>query len=178
MQVTCEHISYESTGFFSKLITDYLEGNEKLRAFYTHTPNLAGVEDAMQAREHFSFRNELVAALNAQYKGVENCEAVKENIQLLLSGKTFTVTTAHQPNIFTGPLYVIYKILHAIKLAASLKNSFPENNFVPVYYMGSEDADLEELNHISIDGKVYEWATSQTGAVGRMLVDDAFLNLI
>lgn len=178
MQVTCEHISYESTGFFSTLITDYLEGNEKLRAFYSHTPNLAGVEDAMHARENFSFRNELIAALNAQYIGVENCEAVRENIQLLLSGKTFTVTTAHQPNIFTGPLYCMYKILHAIRLAKELKETFPEKNFVPVFYMGSEDADLEELNHISVDGKKYTWATNQTGAVGRMLVDDAFLNLI
>lgn len=178
MQVTCEHITYKSTGFFSTLITDYLEGNEKLRAFYSHTPNLAGIEDAMHAREHFSFRSELVAALNVQYTGVENCEAVKENIQLLLSGNTFTVTTAHQPNIFTGPLYCVYKILHAIGLAKELKETFPGKNFVPVFYMGSEDADLEELNHISVDGKKYTWATQQTGAVGRMLVDDAFLHLI
>ena len=72
-----------------------------------------------------------------------------ENIDALLSPDTFTITTAHQPNIFTGPLYFIYKILHAIRLAAHLQNSLPQYRFVPVYYMGSEDADLEELNHPS-----------------------------
>jgi len=47
----------------------------------------------------------------------------------------------------------------------------PQYNFVPVYYMGSEDADLEELNNITADGKKYTWQTKQTGAVGRMKTD-------
>ena len=44
--------------------------------------------------------------------------------------------------------------------------------------MGSEDADLEELNHVVVEGKKYEWHTKQTGAVGRMKVDDNLLKLI
>jgi len=39
---------------------------------------------------------------------------------------------------------------------------------VPVFWMGSEDADLDELGHIYIDGKTITWPTSQQGAVGRM----------
>jgi uncharacterized protein YllA (UPF0747 family) len=70
-----------------------------------------------------------------------------------MSEDTFTITTAHQNNIFTGPLYFIYKILHAIKLADHLNTIIPEHKFVPLFYIGSEDADLEELNHISVDGK-------------------------
>src|SRR5439155_6237894 len=101
-----------------------------------------------------------------------------KNIDALLSTDTFTVTTAHQPNILTGPLYFIYKILHAIKLAEHLKTSLPQYHFVPVYYMGSEDADLDELGHIHLDGKKMNWNTKQTGAVGRMKVDAAFLQLM
>ncbi len=178
MQINCTHIPYSSTGYFSKLVIDYLNGAETLTDFYNQSPNLEGIKSVMEARKNFPHRKELVRILRTQYQDLPAFEQVDKNLELLLSKNTFTVTTAHQPNIFTGPLYVIYKILHAVKLAASLKNSFPENNFVPVYYMGSEDADLDELNHISVDGKVYEWTTSQTGAVGRMLVDDAFFNLI
>ncbi len=79
---------------------------------------------------------------------------------------------------FHGHLYFIYKILHAIKLAETLSGQITGCNFVPVYYMGSEDADLEELGHIYIDGKKYEWITNQQGAVGRMKVDKALLQLI
>ncbi len=109
---------------------------------------------------------------------VNKSAAVQKNIEALLSPGTFTVTTAHQNNIFTGPLYFIYKILHAIKLADQLNKSLPPYKFVPVYYMGSEDADLAELNHINLNGEKLVWSTKQTGAVGRMKVDKDFLKLI
>jgi uncharacterized protein YllA (UPF0747 family) len=72
----------------------------------------------------------------------------------------------------------MYKILHVIKLAASLKANFPKNNFVPVYYMGSEDADFAELNHTYVDGKKIEWKKVQSGAVGRMVVDATLIQLV
>jgi uncharacterized protein YllA (UPF0747 family) len=83
--------------------------------------------------------------LSQQYKGIELNELQNKHLVSLLSNNTFTITTAHQPNIFTGPLYFIYKIIHTIKLTAELKEHFHEYNFVPVYYMGSEDADLDEI---------------------------------
>jgi bacillithiol biosynthesis cysteine-adding enzyme BshC len=44
--------------------------------------------------------------------------------------------------------------------------------------MGSEDADLEELGSITVDGVAYTWQTQQTGAVGRMKVDKALVELM
>jgi bacillithiol biosynthesis cysteine-adding enzyme BshC len=69
--------------------------------------------------------------------------------------------------LFTGPLYFIYKIISTINLAEQLKNKYPENNFVPVYWMASEDHDFEEINHINIFGKKIEWKNKQGGAVGK-----------
>ena len=54
----------------------------------------------------------------------------------------------------------------------------PENDFVPVFYMGSEDADLEELGHVYINGIKHEWKTNQTGAVGRMKIDKALIKIL
>jgi bacillithiol biosynthesis cysteine-adding enzyme BshC len=105
-------------------------------------------------------------------------EKVQENIVLLKNDNCFAVTTAHQPNLFTGPLYFFYKIIHVIKLAAELKAQFPDNDFVPIYYMGSEDADLDEVGSYCIDGAKHQWKTKQTGAIGRMLVDDHLLQLL
>jgi bacillithiol biosynthesis cysteine-adding enzyme BshC len=87
---------------------------------------------------------------------------------LLRDESTFTIVTAHQPNIFTGYLYFVYKLLHTIKLADYLHKELPQYNFVPVYYMGSEDADLEELGNIHLNGEKVVWDTPQKGAVGRM----------
>jgi uncharacterized protein YllA (UPF0747 family) len=68
--------------------------------------------------------------------------------------------------------------VHAIKLAAELNQQIPEHHFIPVFYMGSEDADLAELNHFTVEGKRYEWMTKQTGAVGRMVIDQPLLELM
>jgi bacillithiol biosynthesis cysteine-adding enzyme BshC len=174
-----EQVAYPLTGYFSNLVSDYLEANQKLDPFFTHPPNINGIKAAMAARDSFNTpRKELVDTLNKQYEGVKVSELVNANIQSLNNGKTYTVTTAHQPNLFTGPLYFIYKIAHTIALSRSLEKQIPGAHFVPVYYMGSEDADIDELGFVTIGGQKLVWQTKQTGAVGRMLVDAELLALI
>ena len=150
-----------------------------MKPFFTHPPALQGIQKTIDARKKFGTNREvLVEELKKQYKGVEVSDKVKRNIESLLSEDTFTITTAHQNSIFTGPLYFIYKIVHAIKLADHLKASLPKQNFVPVFYIGSEDADLDELNHIYLGGEKLVWETKQTGAVGRMKVDKGLIKVI
>lgn len=164
-----EYIPYGKTGYFNQLVTDFLAEHPQIRPFYTYSPVRPDFAAAIEARQNFDTpRVALVAALEAQYAALEPVKAVKDNITALLQPTTFTVCTAHQPNVFTGYLYFAYKILQTIKLCSTLKQEFPQYNFVPVYYMGSEDADLEELGSIYLDGKTLTWNTSQQGAVGRM----------
>jgi len=179
MDCTATHLSYRQTGAFSKIVLDYLDRSQSLTPFVKHPPSVDGIKKAIEARQQFPTNREaLVRELKQQYSIVNASVAVQKNIDALLSPGTFTITTAHQNNIFTGPLYFIYKILHAIKLADHLNESLPAYKFVPVYYIGSEDADLAELNHIYLDGEKLVWNTKQTGAVGRMKVDKEFLKLI
>ena len=172
-------IRYSETGKFSKTVLDYVSGANTLRPFYEHPVNIEGIKAAVSDRKkNGTNRQLLVDQLLLQYEGVQTGEQVKANIQSLLTEDTFTICTAHQPNIFTGHLYFIYKIAHVIKIASFLNKEIPDNHFVPVFFVGSEDADLAELNHVTVDGKLYQWNTNQTGAVGRMKVDKALLALI
>ena len=188
MKYNATSIPYSATGVFSSLVNDYISGNGTARDYVPYTPNLEGIKKAIQQRKFSAIqRQTLVSVLENQYhvlgtikeeKNTTAFEKVQANIGLLKNDNCFTVTTAHQPNLFTGPLYFFYKIIHVIKLAAELKAQFPENDFVPVYYMGSEDADLAEVGSYSIDGAKHQWKTKQTGAIGRMLVDDHLLQLL
>jgi bacillithiol biosynthesis cysteine-adding enzyme BshC len=179
MLFTAHRLPYQQTGVFSRIIIDYLNDAPELRPFYSLRPTLGGIQQAIQHKKSQAVdRSLLVEVLQSQYTTVAPSGKVENNINALLSEDTFTICTAHQPNLLTGPLYFIYKILHVIKLADFLKQQFPKYNFVPVYYMGSEDADLAELNHFHVDGKKYEWQTVQTGAVGRMKVDDLLIKII
>ncbi len=179
MNFKSQVVPYSQTGYFSAITTDYIEQSEKLRSFYEYIPSCTNLKELIANRAVYKGNRDLLAdVLEEQYKALDTSNPVRNNIQLLRSATTFTITTAHQPNIFTGPLYFIYKILHAVKLAAHCKEHFPQYDFVPVYYMGSEDADLDELGHIHLNGEKLVWQTPQTGAVGRMTVDSEMLKLM
>ena len=179
MSQSSKHIPFSSTHVFSKLINDYLEGKGNAMDFMQYAPNVDGYKAAIEGRKKYPINRVLLFdVLTKQYSNLTQEKAVNDQIALLKKDSTFVVTTAHQPNLFTGPLYFFYKIIHAIQLAASLKATFPEYDFVPVYYMGSEDADLDEVGAFNLDQKKCQWVTKQTGAIGRMQVDEALLGLL
>jgi bacillithiol biosynthesis cysteine-adding enzyme BshC len=179
MSQSSMHIPFSTTHVFSKLINDYLEGKGNASDFVQYAPTVEGFKASIEGRKkHPINRTLLFDVLTKQYSNLPQEKAVQDQLALLKNDSTFVVTTAHQPNLFTGPLYFFYKIIHAIQLAASLKETFPQYDFVPVYYMGSEDADLDEVGAFNLDNKKCQWVTKQTGAIGRMQVDDALLLLL
>ncbi|MBS1584291.1 MAG: bacillithiol biosynthesis cysteine-adding enzyme BshC [Bacteroidetes bacterium] len=164
------YLPYSDTGHFSHLVTDYLAGKPELQPFYSYCPDKEGLLGAIAERSKYPVdRESLVRILAKQYTGLVQHEAVSKNIELLRQENTFTVCTAHQPNLLTGYLYFIYKIVHAIRLAEELKRLQPDKDFVPVYYIGSEDNDLDELGTFRYGDNKFVWdGGGQKGAVGRM----------
>lgn len=172
------HIDYRDTASFSDIVLDYLE-SDRLSSFYAYRPTEAEIQQVIRERSHFSCdRDLLVDVLKRDYEGYIRHEKTISNIEALVQPNTYTVCTAHQPCLFMGPLYVVYKIAHAIRLADDLNSKYSNYKFVPVFYMGSEDADIDELGTVTIFGSAFKWKTSQKGAVGRMLVDEHLIKLI
>jgi bacillithiol synthase len=167
------HIPYSRTNAFSKLVVDYTSQELHLKSFLNRFPELKAFEAQMKEKQSFSQaqRESLVKVLEKQYGNLEKSPALELNLALLRQEKTFTVTTGHQLNLFTGPLYFVYKIVSTIKTCRLLKEAYPEYEFVPVYWMASEDHDFAEINHFNVFGKRYEWQTEQKGAVGRFSLE-------
>ncbi|HWY10752.1 MAG TPA: bacillithiol biosynthesis cysteine-adding enzyme BshC [Bacteroidia bacterium] len=150
------------------LLYDYLSQKKELIGLYNFFPDKNGFKNAIDLiRKNKYNREVLVTELTEQNKEVKNTSVLADkNTQLLLKENTFTVTTGHQLCLFTGPLYFVYKIFSTINLCEKLKEEFPENNFVPVYWMATEDHDFAEVNHFNVYGKQLEWKSEQKGAVG------------
>ncbi|GAB3539349.1 bacillithiol biosynthesis cysteine-adding enzyme BshC [Spirosoma fluminis] len=161
----CQYLPLSSTGQFSQLFLDYLDQKDSLSPFYSRFPELAAFKEQLQDKTFDeSKRRVLVKSLERQYQNIPN----RPDFSVLLHPNTFTVTTGHQLNIFTGPLYIVYKLITTIKLARQLKEAYPDYTFIPVYWMATEDHDFAEINHFSLFGRNYAWQTEQRGAVGRM----------
>ena len=182
-------LAYRDTNYFSPLVTDYLDQKENVQQFYGRFPNLENFEEQiLLKKENYNNpsggsekRRILAEVLKTQYTRLQTSEATATNLDLLQQENTFTVTTGHQLNLFTGPLYFLYKIVTAINLAAELKKQYPEYNFVPVYWMATEDHDFEEISFFHLHGKKFQWNPPQSektgGPVGELPttgLDDVF----
>jgi len=172
----CIKIPLIQTGQIHKLSSDYLSGNPEINQFFDFEPSITGTEKAIEARKKYPVnRTVLVDALTKQYIKTDpdyfensSNNLVIDNVKSLSNKNTFTVTTGHQLNIFTGPLYYIYKLISVIKYAETLNQTFPDFHFVPVYWMATEDHDFEEINHFHLWGKTFTWEEKSSGAVGRI----------
>lgn len=175
--MTTENIDYNDIPQLSARDKAYQSTEPKLRPFYTYAFEKDAFSQIIENRKKYSVnRKVLVEELSKKYKGIKHSEAALKNINLLLDENTFTVVTAHQPSLLTGPLYYIYKICSAINLAKSLSEIHNDTNIVPVFIMGAEDHDFEEVNHLQIFNKTISWDRISEGSVGRL--DNEGIDLI
>jgi bacillithiol biosynthesis cysteine-adding enzyme BshC len=168
-------ISYQESGYFSKLIVDYLDQKLQLKRLYNHFPTIDNFKKQIEEKQqNFSFENRqvLVSELEKQYSNFEVSDVTLNNITLLNDSKTYTITTGHQLNLFTGPLYFLYKIVSVINLCKELKVAYPNHNFVPIYWMATEDHDFEEINYFNFKNKKIQWKEKSFGPVGRLSITD------
>ncbi len=169
MDIDC--LPFKNTGYFSELICDYLDKKEGLSSFYNRFPSLENFEAQIEEKaNHFPEANRevLYNALQNQYKGFQVPKSTENHIRQLKEPITFTVVTGHQLNLFTGPLYFLYKIISTINLSRELKKKYPKYNFVPIYWMATEDHDFEEINYFNFQGKKIQWNRESSGAVGHL----------
>jgi len=167
-------LSFDRTGYFTEFICDYIAEKGSLRRFYNRYPNLENFADQIAEKaKHFpdTTREILYTSLQVQYEGLNISQETLTHLKKLKEPITFTVVTGHQLNLFTGPLYFLYKIVSTINLTLALKKAYPKYNFVPVYWMATEDHDFEEINYFNFRGKKLQWNKAASGAVGHLNTD-------
>lgn len=165
----------KSTPFFSSTANKLVYNQNDLTDFIQSPFDISAFEKQIETKKNFDpkKREILVSVLKKQYQELDNvCSNVIDNVNIIKEENTFTITTGHQLNIYTGPLFFFYKIIHVIKLSKQLKEKYPQYNFVPVYWMASEDHDFEEINHLHLFNQKHQWKSKQSGAVGRFSLND------
>ncbi len=94
-------------------------------------------------------RGSLAGILKAQNQKYSCGSRTLENIGRLAETGTCAVVTGQQVGLFSGPLYTVYKALTAIRLAEDLER-IHHKDFVPVFWMASDDHDSAEIDHIDM----------------------------
>lgn len=168
-------IDFENITSIPKLIKDFL-GN-KLDGFQHKIFNLENFTNQIAEKQN-SFSDEKREILyDTIFSQSQDEQLSPKQLDFLFSLKeknTFTITTGHQLNLFTGPVFFVYKILQTIKTAEFLKSNFPDHNFVPIFWMATEDHDFEEIDHFKTREHYYEIKGNSGGDVGNIKVEDQY----
>ena len=171
---TIKALDFKNIESIPQLIKDFI--GKKIEGFEADTFSKENFQQKIQDKK-MSFSEEqrtiLFHELQRQLSGITLSERQQKNLESLKDLQTFTITTGHQLNLFTGPAFFIYKILQTVKTCLFLKEQFPDQNFVPVYWMASEDHDFAEINHFKTKNNFYEINEKSGGVVGKIHLSDA-----
>ena len=165
------YINSNISNHLPKITLDYINAEESLKSFYYKKNDIENYLDQIKEKNklyNHNFREVLKNELLNQYRNLSNNKKQLDQIKRLSDKNTFTVTTGHQLNLFTGPLYFFYKIIDTIKICNQLKIKYPKYNFIPIYWMASEDHDFKEINFFNSNNNKFEWITNSSGPVGRL----------
>ncbi len=162
-------IDYSQISQISARDKAYVDEEPALREFYKYQPDFANFKDVIQDKKNANINRKLLASvLLEQYQTFNISAKTKINIDKLLEQNTYSVITAHQPSLFTGPSYFIYKICSVINLSQRLNSDLSNNYVVPVFITGGEDHDFEEISTAQVFGKKLVWENSTGGSVGKL----------
>ena len=165
-----KEINYKETSFFSSLFCDYINNKSELKELYNLYPSIKNFKKQIEEKKvnyNDNNRKKLYDVIKKQYKEVSCSKEFNSTLELIKKKNTFTITTGHQLNLFTGPIYFLYKIITTINLCNDLNKNYPDYNFIPIYWMATEDHDFDEINHFNFNGKKIQWDSNQKGVVGE-----------
>src|ERR1700739_3598592 len=131
----------------SRLFRDYVENFSKVESFYQHVPDL---KSAARLAGKLQFpkerRIQVAGILRDQNVLYGSGPETLKNLDLLAEGAV-AVVTGQQVGLFGGPAYAFYKALSAIQAAHEpIARGIPA---VPVFWMATEDHDVDEVRHVS-----------------------------
>jgi bacillithiol biosynthesis cysteine-adding enzyme BshC len=159
---------------------NYLNHSTDLHLFYKYPPQALDFLQIIKNKQFSQEKREILhKVICTQYGDMPISEKTRKNRELLLNKNTYTITTAHQLGLFGGPLYTLYKVLTTIKLADELNLKYTNYQFVPIFWIHTEDHDFAEINHFYenfIEKKEYKATFS--GPVGEHILTEEILALI
>jgi len=160
-------ISFNAIPHTTRIFSDFLSYSPEIRKFFPTPPDAEHVAAFAKSVPRDLDRQSRVAdALEKQNRAWGASEGTLRNIQRLREG-AFAVVTGQQVGLFGGPLMSLFKIASALALAKQVQQS--DVDCVPVFWLATEDHDLEEVNQalfLTHDSKLTPFKANTAGIAG------------
>jgi bacillithiol biosynthesis cysteine-adding enzyme BshC len=164
-------IPLSHTGLFPRLVLDYLSLKEDMKPFYDYAPTMEGLKARLEEVKAAAKDNALIAEVLTEQHGEALSAKQKENLDALRADAAYTICTGHQLCLFGGPAYLMYKIISIISLSDRLSKETGER-IVPLFWLASEDHDVDEVDHGFLFNNRIELKTDHQGPAGYIPLDE------
>ena len=133
----------------SPLFLDFLNNSPRLKTFYPRSTRILEWASSEAGLIHYDdARRQAVAdILERQNHGWGWSAKTADNLRKFREGAAAAVT-GQQVGVFGGPLFAILKALTAVELAAKAEAAGVP--CVPIFWLATEDHDLEEVSRVSV----------------------------
>jgi bacillithiol synthase len=143
----CVSLPFRRLPHQPKLFLRFVDDFPSVASFYAHPPTLDAVKHVAQSLDFpAERRREVAAALRDINKTLGAGDATQRNLDRLENGAV-AIVSGQQVGLLGGPAYAFYKALSAIRIAEELSKA--GILAVPVFWMATEDHDLDEVRHVS-----------------------------
>src|SRR5271170_185203 len=163
----CRSLPFRQLPHQSKLFLQFLDNFSSVKQFYGHSPTIAAVKKAAGTLEYpQDRRTEVAEILREQNAALGAGEATRANLDRL-ANCAVAVVSGQQVGLFGGPAYAIYKAVSAIQIAQELSKAGVDA--VPVFWMATEDHDLDEVRTSTwfYQGKLKRFELPGNGDAGQ-----------
>src|SRR5271169_4769828 len=137
-------ISFNAIPHTTRIFSDFLSYSPEIRKFFPTPPDAEHVAAFAKSLPRDLDRQAHVAdALKKQNRAWGASEQTLGNIQRLREG-AFAVVTGQQVGLFGGPLMSLFKAASVLALSRQVQDAGVD--CVPVFWLATEDHDLDEVN--------------------------------
>ncbi len=166
----------------SALYKAFLTDFPKVSEYYVHPPTFDAIVHASGKMQFDGgIRRGVVEVLREQNGQLGGDAVTTKNLDRLANGAV-AVVTGQQVGLLGGPAYCVYKALTAVHVAADLTTRGIDA--VPVFWLATEDHDLEEVAHAFFSGRggLEEFGLSVNGPgrrrVGEIPLGDGIVEIV
>ncbi len=154
--------------YYNRLFHDYIFEYSRLKGFFRYDH---GSLEAFKERIHKigmtydqGYREASVPVLEQMNRRLGAGKKTMENISGLREKDSVVIIGGQQPGLFTGPMFIIYKIITILKLSRFIQEN-TGTEVIPCFWNASDDSSLDQADRLGLPGDTFDEIILDTSGI-------------
>jgi uncharacterized protein YllA (UPF0747 family) len=156
--------------YYNRLFYDYIFDYESLKSYFRHNHrSISGFKERIgEIKKTYDqgCREKVVSLLEDMNLKLGAGKKTMENIRRLAKKDSVVIIGGQQPGLFTGPIFIIYKIITILKLSHYIQEN-TGTTVIPCFWNASDDSSLDQADRLVIPGSQLNEIKLDTSGINK-----------